>query len=759
MKQILYIFSLLLFLPSGISAQNQSLGQWKVHLPYNSAKKIADTGTKVYCASEKGLFYYNKQDNSIATLSKVTGLSEITISTIAYNPTYGCLVIAYTNANIDLIINNKIINISDIKRKNLTGDKNIYGIEFYNNIAYLSCGFGIVALDLDRREIKETYIIGPLGTEIQVFDVAIWNNFIFAATENGVYSASVTNPNLIDFSNWTITFNDSGNAGDCNMIEVFNNQVIMNYAKPGALNNNSNDEVYLYDGFSWTLAGGGFIQDNIKHFSLRASGGRLLVTNSYNLSIYDNNFNRIIYIDAGVYADAAPRDAVYDTDGILWIADNGSGMLRMTASLSYDFIMPDGPASDLVSAMQVVDKKLWMTHATRTAGWFNTYAPGNFSEYDNGDWKSYNNKTMPGSAINIGNFFDMMSVAIDPGNKNHVYVGSKGQGIIEMLNGVAIASYRDTNSTLQVGIGNPSQCQVVGMGFDSDNNLWALNSLAAKPVNVRTTAGNWRAFSIPDISGAPLFGDLTVDSYGQKWINVIGNNAPLGNGIAVFSDNGTLEDATDDKSRFISSGIGSGNLPSTDIRAITEDLENEIWLGTGKGVAVIYSPSAVLTSTNFDAQQILIKQDGINQYLLESEVVTAIAVDGANRKWIGTESGGVFLMSPDGTEQILNFNEVNSPLLSNYILSIAIDQESGVIYFGTNRGVISYKGDAIAGTGGCSDVLAYPNPVRPDYTGPIATNETLRKTLAEKGIERAKQFDWDKTSAIVWEVLKGNFKS
>lgn len=178
MKQILYIFSLLLFLPSGISAQNQSLGQWKVHLPYNSAKKIADTGTKVYCASEKGLFYYNKQDNSIATLSKVTGLSEITISTIAYNPTYGCLVIAYTNANIDLIINNKIINISDIKRKNLTGDKNIYGIEFYNNIAYLSCGFGIVALDLDRREIKETYIIGPLGTEIQVFDVAIWNNFI-----------------------------------------------------------------------------------------------------------------------------------------------------------------------------------------------------------------------------------------------------------------------------------------------------------------------------------------------------------------------------------------------------------------------------------------------------------------------------------------------------------------------------------------------------------------------------------------------------
>jgi hypothetical protein len=239
-------------------------------------------------------------------------------------------------------------------------------------------------------------------------------------------------------------------------------------------------------------------------------------------------------------------------------------------------------------------------------------------------------------------------------------------------------------------------------------------------VNVRTPDGTWKAFSIPGISGAPLFGDMTVDSYGQKWINIIGNNAPLGNGIAVFTDNGTLDDATDDQSRFISSGVGKGNLPSTDIRAITEDLENEIWLGTGKGVAVIYSPSNVITSDNYDAQQILIKQDGINQYLLESEVVTAIAVDGANRKWIGTESGGVFLMSPDGTEKILNFNETNSPLLSNYILSIAIDQNSGEVFFGTNRGVISYKGDAIAGEGGCKDVLVYPNPVRPGYSGPIA---------------------------------------
>jgi len=290
-----------------------------------------------------------------------------------------------------------------------------------------------------------------------------------------------------------------------------------------------------------------------------------------------------------------------------------------------------------------------------------------------------------------------------------------------VLNGVPIASYRDTNSTLQVGIGNPTQCQVVGMGFDLNRNLWVLNSLAAKPVNVRTPSGAWKSYSIPGISGAPLFGDMTVDSYGQKWINVIGNNAPLGSGLVVFNDNGTLDNITDDKARFFSTGPGKGNLPSVDIRAIVEDLEGEIWLGTGRGIAVIYAPSSATTASNYDAQQILIKQDGINQYLLESEVVTAIAVDGANRKWIGTEAGGLFLMSPDGTEQILNFNESNSPLLSNYIITLAIDDKTGELFIGTNRGIISYMGDAVRGDkSGCSDVVVFPNPVREGYTGPIA---------------------------------------
>jgi len=720
MKRTLLILSILFTVNSFISAQEPAIGQWRVHLPYIKAKAVANTGDKIYCASQTGLFYYQQSDNSVVPMSKITGLSELNVNAIRYDPETKILLVAYLNANIDLINQNKITNISDIKRKNMTGDKTIYGIAFRNKLAYLSCGFGIVVLDLVKNEIKDTYIIGPGGTEIAVYDIAFLGNNIFAATETGVFVADANNPNLGNFVNWSISLPDNGNAGDYNLLENFDNKLFVNYAKPNAAASNSQDDIKMFDGSTWATSPVSSNQDITKNYSFQSDAGNFLITNGYSVSVYNTAYTQTRKIDNTDYSNPITRDAIIDPSGLLWIADSDQGMLRMTASGDYEFIFPDGPQSELVSAMSSVNSHLMVTHATRTAMWFNTYAPGNFSNFYNSNWNSYNNKTLPNSPINIGSFYDMMSLAIDPKNVQHAFLGSKGNGLLEMLNGYPVASYRDTNSTLQVGIGNPGQCQVVGMGFDNGNNLWMLNSLAAKPVNIRTPAGNWYAFSIPGISGAPLFGDLTIDSHGQKWINVLGNNPPQGAGLVVYDDKGTLEDATDDVSRFITTGAGKGNLPSPDVRAITEDLENEIWLGTGKGVAVMYSPSSVLTSTNYDAQQILIKQDGINQYLLESEVVTAIAVDGANRKWIGTESGGLFLMAPDGTKQIANYNEDNSPLLSNYIIALAIDKNTGEVFIGTNRGLISLKGEAIAGEGGCNNVLVYPNPVRENYSGPIA---------------------------------------
>lgn len=209
-------------------------------------------------------------------------------------------------------------------------------------------------------------------------------------------------------------------------------------------------------------------------------------------------------------------------------------------------------------------------------------------------------------------------------------------------------------------------------------------------------------------------GKITFDEFGKKWVIVNGS------GIFVFDDNGTIDNTSDDQFKKLTGDEKNGKLPSVDVRAIARDKEEALWVGTAKGVAVFYNPGAVFTNANFDAQQILIFQDGYYQYLLESEIVTAIAIDGANRKWFGTQNGGVFLMSPDGTKQLANFNISNSPILSNNILSIGINEKTGEVFFGTDKGIIAYRSDATEGSESCEGLKVFPNPVREYYDGPIA---------------------------------------
>jgi hypothetical protein len=250
------------------------------------------------------------------------------------------------------------------------------------------------------------------------------------------------------------------------------------------------------------------------------------------------------------------------------------------------------------------------------------------------------------------------------------------------------------------------------MAFDSNHNLWIVNT-AASPLSVYRTDGTWQAFSFPGaLTGNPFAGELLIDSYGQKWIDF--NET----GIVVFDER---RPAGSTRYRLLSTGTNAGGLPSADVRCMAEDQQGLIWVGTAKGVAVFYSPGSILDNTlNTDAQQILIYADGSYQYLLETEVVSAIAIDGANRKWFGTENSGLFLVSADGSQELLRFNTSNSPLPSNNITALAINHTTGELFIGTDRGIISYRSDATLGKDYCENTYAYPNPVRPDYKGPIA---------------------------------------
>jgi len=272
-------------------------------------------------------------------------------------------------------------------------------------------------------------------------------------------------------------------------------------------------------------------------------------------------------------------------------------------------------------------------------------------------------------------------------------------------------------------IGLESIVRVSGMEIDKNTGtLWVGGSGSDDLLFAKTPEGQWYSFHIDEIGPITLT-DIAIDNIGQKWIV-----APRGVGVVVFNDNGTLANSGDDQSRKLTQNLNNGNLASNNVFCIAADFDGEIWVGTDNGISVFYSPESAFSGGNYDSQQILVEQDGYVQYLLENEGVRVIAVDGANRKWIGTDNAGVFLLSEDGTEEILHFTKDNSPLFSDEITSLGIDHLSGEVFIGTDKGIVSYKGTATWGTPEFEpdDVYAYPNPVEPDYEGPIAIKGLVR---------------------------------
>ena len=684
--------------------QDLAIGQWNSHFSYNNAHSVAASATRIYCASKTGLFYFDKIDNSIERMTIVSGLSDVNISTITYDNTLNILFIGYENGNLDMVYNENIINLSDIKRSNILAQKQINRINIFGNLAYISTGFGIVVIDVAKREVKDTYKIGPNGAELEIFEVSINANTIMAATENGVYMADANNPFLANFNVWTKV--TSLPSGKYNTVTFFDNKFFVNRNN---FPDGNLDVIYYYDGVVWQIL------DSTTTFyvhRLFSTSDRLVAVNYFSLSGYNTNLIRVDYIYSQDPGKDNFRDAVKDNDGIYWVADFGQGLAKYTGNNTFVYIVPNGPATNNVFSMSMQNGDLWVASGGRNLSAGPLFMSEGVYHYNNHTWTSF---TKGNAIVDLDTIFDPVHVTIDPDDSKHIFVSSWGRGLVEIKNGVNIAYYTAANSTLKAISG--TDVRVGGTAFDSNKNLWVTNALVDRPMSVLKNDGSWQSFAFPGVL-TPTFSQtaqVVIDDFDQKWVIMAQNG-----GLFVFNDNGTISNTGDDQYRLYSTTPGTGNLPSTNVQSLAVDREGELWIGTDKGIAVIYSPGSVFSGGNFDAQQILIQQDGYNQYLLETETVTAIAVDGANRKWFGTAKAGVFLMSADGTKEVLHFDMENSPLPSNHILSIAIDHTNGEVFFGTTQGIVSYRGTATEPLTSCDNVYAFPNPVRENYNGVIA---------------------------------------
>lgn len=704
----LLLISLLLFLTQTAFSQGVGIGKWREHLPYHQVIHVAETGSLIYAATPYSIFSYNKEDASITRLNKINGLSDIGVSTIISNPSQSTLIIAYNNTNIDLIEDGKIINISDIKRKPILGNKTINNISFIGDLAYLACGFGIVVMNVERHEIVDTYYIGPDGSNINVLDVAFHepSGYLYAATESGIYKADIDSPNLAHFEYWSVDETMGDKA--YNHIEQFEDMLIVN--KPGT--NDTSDTLFTYSGSAWNYFN---LAETTKVKSIRASEEHLLVSHLYYVFQYNQSMQEVTKVWSYNPASPNPEDALVSKEGLIYIGDRNNGLVKRNDEWNYEFIRPSGPATTDVFAMQAHQNYLWVVPGGKTSSWGSMWKGGLVYGLDDGNWKAYNRWNTQG----MDHLRDLLCIAVDPDDPKRYFTGSWGAGLIEMQNGIVTGTFDNLNSSLQFSVYDPSWMGIGGVAFDEQGNLWVTNSSAANLLSVKKTDGTWRSFSLSPVASAIDIGGITIDKYGQKWMLV------RDHGLIVFSDMGTIDNAADDKVRRLSGATGNGSLPGATILSLAVDQNGELWIGTNEGVAVIRNPENVFTGGNFDAYRPIIDQDGSGAYLLHSEAVTAIAIDGANRKWLGTDRAGVFLMSADGLEQIYHFNEDNSPLLSNSITALTIDG-NGEVFFGTSRGIIGYRAEATPPPLVFADVVVFPNPVRPEYDGIIAVRGLVK---------------------------------
>jgi len=693
-------------------------GQWRDHLAYKRVKKIVPAENRIYCASATGLLYYNKVDNSINTISKVQGLSDCSIGDIAYDPLTQNLIIVYDDLNIDFLRNNRITNLPVIKNKITLTNKKINNITVHKGKAYLSCGFGIVVIDLGKYLVLDTYYLGQGGQMAEVMDVAIDSEYIYVATLNSILRAQADDPFLVDYSRWQPIRMLAANT-QVRKLEVFNGVL---YAWVD-VNQSQSDSLIYFQNNQWAAT-------SIPVGEIRAmtSVKNKLVVTGQNQYYSMESPQKYTLIDSHYWG----QYAVYDSDGEFWIADTYRDLTRIKSSGEREEINFNSPTFAKNVKVDVYEDQIWTVAGLLSPNWHNEYNKEGFAAYINQQWQSFYSAITP----ELADFHDFVNVRINPYNPTQVYIAGWWAGLALYENGkFTFYNGMNKNSTIEEDIYWPGHSFVYGIDFDAAGNVWVTNSRALRPLSVRKKDGTWKSFSLPYVSVDNYYvGDMVATSWGHKW--VIAARRPV---LVVLDDNGTIDNERDDRTTTLNLGnmVSSGNalINPSRLYCIREDRNGNLWVGTDAGPVEITGARYVFDAPEYvQARKILVSSnigENVGAYLLETEYIKSVAIDGGNRKWLATQNSGAYLISADGTQVLQNFTADNSPLLSNTVLDVAIDHKSGEVYFATDKGLISYRGYATWSSDDFGDVYVFPNPVRENYTGDIVVTNLLTNAIVK----------------------------
>lgn len=681
-------------------------GQWRLHVPATKAIDIAAGNGLAFAAFESGLIEYDLEAKETSIWTDVNGLSDINLTTLYYNSTTSALYIGYENGNFDKLLNGKITNVPSINMADIPGSKRINKIVPYNQYIYLATGFSIVQYDPIKDEIKDTWY--PTNGNEPVLDLAFRNDSIFALTKHNLLAAEVNNFALADPNEW-IQSNLlpvlSNNA--YSEIECINNELFVLFKKDAY----GQDSVFHV---SHSAIESVMDMNSYEIYSITAIEGKLTINTDG--AIFRLNSDNSISSDYNSYNAgtwlSAQNSFFYNNS--MWVADSKNGMVELPSFYNYNRILFSGPPKKEFFFLDCENSMLAVAGGGLSQAASNYSSSGVYVLKDE-SWSLYDRDNM--NLWNDAGIWDFLAITIDPKETEKIAVGTFSPTPISLLSykGQVTDTFTPANSTLQYTEAGGSLCMINAVEYDESGNLWVLNGFTDSPLNVYTAEGNWYAFETGLASKNKFGKKLVIDYNGNKWFSMDGA------GLFAYNDNETIANPSDDAFKNINSGEFTGGLPSNTVSAIAVDFDNEIWIGTDNGFAVLYNSDNVFDAQagEYNAQRIKLEYEGNVEYVLGNTNVTDIEVDGANRKWFATANSGIILLSADGLEVLSQFTSENSPLISNNVLDLKLDQNTGELFIVTDKGLVSYRTDASYEDPEYANVKVFPNPARPDFEGPI----------------------------------------
>ena len=727
-----------------LQAQNFE-NSWTGYFSYVSIKSISQGNDKIYAAAENAIFTYDLSSEEISSISTINGLSGNPISTAYYSENNGLYVIGYENGLIEIVINGEdnVLKVVDILDKTTIPPnmKTINHFNEYDGRLYISTGFGISVYNLETLEFGDTYFIGDLGSQINITQTAVQGNLIYASSsENGIKSALVADENIIDYQQWATVIGGGYKGIQSLGVELY------------AVNNSNT--ILKFDLDVGFLQIDTFLSPVV---DFRAFSGVLTITTQSSIHSFSEGYvltNEVTSLFEYDYL----LQAGYAFNNSFYLGTTDLGMLIVPFNVNQALqVLPEGPLYNQPFTIEASPGKLWVAFGDVDLT-FNPYplTRKGISNYRNESWTNIKYDSLR-DLLGVEDVNDLVFIKSNPNNPNETYMSSYQKGLLKIKNQDPTILYNETNSPLEIPGGNEALgIRLYGSDFDKQDNFWFVQSRIDKGLIKLTPEGQFQTIDISNIINAEdelALGKLVVSREGYVFFGAVSS------GLVGYNP-------TTNEFNKIGEALGNGNLPSTDIKALAFDNQNRLWIGTRKGLRVLYSARNFFESgADIDSQPIIILDDGVPQELLFLQSITDIEVDGSNNKWVSTATSGVFYLSSNGQETLLRFTSANSPLPSDTVLDISIDDADGTVYFATKDGLVAYDGTSTAPGEDLESVYAYPNPVRPNYFGNVTIDGLTAKAnvkitditgnLVFETTSQGGSVEWDTTAFGKYKVASG----